>query len=111
MALIKCPECSKDISNKARWCVGCGFPMASDFPRGTSVSDVITIEKTSKSIKIQQIVPETMMLIGFFCLFALMLQPDVHKSVVIMIIVGACMFPIGFIWNIVVNIKGWWRHG
>ena len=27
MALIKCPECNKDISDKAEICVGCGFPI------------------------------------------------------------------------------------
>ena len=27
MALIKCPECGKDISDKAFTCPGCGYPM------------------------------------------------------------------------------------
>ena len=27
MALIKCPECGKQISNKATSCPDCGFPM------------------------------------------------------------------------------------
>lgn len=27
MALINCPECGKEISDKARWCVHCGYPM------------------------------------------------------------------------------------
>lgn len=27
MALIKCPECGKEISDKATVCVGCGFPI------------------------------------------------------------------------------------
>ncbi|MDR2599753.1 MAG: zinc ribbon domain-containing protein [Oscillospiraceae bacterium] len=27
MALIKCPECSKEISDKADACIGCGYPM------------------------------------------------------------------------------------
>lgn len=28
MALIKCPECGKDISDKSEVCIGCGFPLA-----------------------------------------------------------------------------------
>ena len=28
MALIKCPECNHDISDKAKICVNCGFPIA-----------------------------------------------------------------------------------
>lgn len=27
MALIKCPECGKEISNKAKMCIHCGYPM------------------------------------------------------------------------------------
>lgn len=27
MALIKCPECGKDISNKAPQCIHCGYPL------------------------------------------------------------------------------------
>lgn len=27
MALIKCPECGKMISDKAQFCVECGYPV------------------------------------------------------------------------------------
>lgn len=27
LSLIKCPECGKEISDKAKMCVGCGFPL------------------------------------------------------------------------------------
>lgn len=27
MALIKCPECGKEISDKAEMCINCGFPL------------------------------------------------------------------------------------
>ncbi len=27
MALIKCPECGKEISDKAKTCIGCGCPL------------------------------------------------------------------------------------
>ena len=27
MSLIKCPECGKEISNKAPQCIHCGFPI------------------------------------------------------------------------------------
>ncbi len=29
MALIKCPECGKEISDKAPACIHCGFPLES----------------------------------------------------------------------------------
>ena len=35
MALIKCPECGKAVSDKAEACPNCGFPVASSHPEGT----------------------------------------------------------------------------
>lgn len=32
MALIKCPDCDKDISDKAPTCPSCGCPMKSNQP-------------------------------------------------------------------------------
>ena len=28
MALIKCPECKREVSNKAEACIHCGYPIA-----------------------------------------------------------------------------------
>lgn len=30
MALIKCPECGKEVSNKAKACIHCGYPLEDD---------------------------------------------------------------------------------
>ena len=30
MALINCPNCNKEISNKAKFCVGCGYQLIND---------------------------------------------------------------------------------
>lgn len=35
MALIKCPECGKEISNKAKACIHCGCPLDEINPSGT----------------------------------------------------------------------------
>lgn len=39
MALIKCPECGKDISDKAQSCPHCGNPMLSLFEKPVPVND------------------------------------------------------------------------
>lgn len=38
MALIKCPECGKEISDKSEICVGCGFPLR-DYIREAEKND------------------------------------------------------------------------
>ena len=35
MALIKCPECGKEVSDKAQNCINCGCPLAGINPSGT----------------------------------------------------------------------------
>ncbi len=35
MALIKCPECGKDVSDKAQSCIHCGCPLAGMNPAGS----------------------------------------------------------------------------
>lgn len=34
MALIKCPECGKEISDSAKTCPNCGYPIADSLPGG-----------------------------------------------------------------------------
>ena len=34
MALIKCPECGKEVSDKAQACINCGCPLAGVNPSG-----------------------------------------------------------------------------
>ncbi len=45
MALIKCPECEKNVSDKANACIHCGFPLNSPkgelVIRGKRTSDVL----------------------------------------------------------------------
>lgn len=34
MALIKCPECKRDISSNAQTCIHCGFPIQEQISKG-----------------------------------------------------------------------------
>lgn len=40
MAITKCPECGKDVSDEARACPSCGSPLR---PRGTWVWNIIKV--------------------------------------------------------------------
>ena len=33
MAIIKCPECGKDVSDKAEACIHCGYPLKEEDQR------------------------------------------------------------------------------
>lgn len=45
MALIKCPECGKKISDKAAACIHCGCPLEHNHDNHNSQTDEITINK------------------------------------------------------------------
>ena len=54
MALIKCPECSKDVSDKAPTCPNCGAPIAAasvDGGKGTARRGRVTQIGDSHAIK------------------------------------------------------------
>ena len=48
MALIKCPECERDVSSKATACPSCGYPLS---PTAQAPPSVQVIEGTGKGWK------------------------------------------------------------
>lgn len=51
MALIKCPECSKEVSDKAKTCPHCGYPLTNNKKTNTVLVngtkyDISNIKKT-----------------------------------------------------------------
>lgn len=43
MALIKCPECGKEISDKSEICIGCGFPLRDYVRKVEKINEPYTI--------------------------------------------------------------------
>ena len=98
MALIKCSECEKEVSNKAAACPGCGAPFDSE-AKSIGLKRLTTIQKTSKSIKLQGLLAGTMIIVGVY----LMIENPADDT-------AALIFSIGFIWFIVNRIRKWWHH-
>jgi len=44
MALINCPECGRSVSDKAKACPDCAFPIANASPADTSPSGLVRIK-------------------------------------------------------------------
>ncbi|MES2006955.1 MAG: zinc-ribbon domain-containing protein [Patescibacteria group bacterium] len=66
MALIKCSECGKDVSDKAVSCPFCGNPIAPSTAPTTPASapEIVTIQQTKKSWKLLWLVSVILLLIG-----------------------------------------------
>ena len=102
MALIKCPECNKEISSKAPTCPQCGAPVAVS----QSPEAVTTIQETGKNLKIQQVLASLTMILGMTsCLMESNQLPPEEINF------GVLIFLAGAFWLIWVQCSVWWRHG
>lgn len=90
MALIKCPECSTEVSDQANACPKCACPI-----KGTQ-----TIEQTSKDLKAWTLGGAAIMCIGVVSCGAFQ-QPGL----------GSLLFFIGFVTFVTARIMSWWYHG
>lgn len=101
MAIIKCPECKTEVSDKAEKCLKCAFPI-NEKPVNVKAQ---TIELTSKRFKKQQLIAAAVTFIGVF----IMVMSSVNNSSGGSTFGALLMFG-GLIWSVVVRTKIWWHH-
>lgn len=86
MALINCPECNKQISDKTPSCPLCGYPISTYVQSGTQNAgpkNVQVIEATAKKWKAIQLIGVVFILIGFFsCVIMATDSPESMESFV-----------------------------
>ncbi len=108
MALIKCPECGTDISDKAAACPKCAYPIAGISTEESHTGKVQTIEKTRKKYKMQIFIAALLVIIGFFLIIS---NVSSQQSNVAALILGAFATVGGVIWLIIAEFSSWWHHG
>ena len=42
MALIKCPECGKEISDRAKQCIHCGYPLDENINENNEINEILS---------------------------------------------------------------------
>lgn len=105
MALISCPDCKKEISDKAPTCPGCGAPIAKDQESaGSGVTHLVTTQETSKALKLQSALSGLLLIIGFTWIIVAQSADATPSSVP-----GTLIF-IGLIWYLVTRTRIWWHH-
>jgi len=102
MALINCPECNSEVSDKAISCPKCGCPIAS--PSTQDITPVqpeepTTIQATQKSFKGTMLAGSIVCGIGFACFIAKAPGPGVFFIV------------LGFIVYFSGRFGAWWSTG
>ena len=64
MALIQCPDCSRDVSTAAVSCPDCGAPIARAAETAIVGTPLVTTQATSKNIKTQQLMALFVLFMG-----------------------------------------------
>ncbi len=95
MALIKCSECGKDISDKAESCLSCGNPINKQSP----VVETIEIERTSKKWKKKSLWGVAFIIAGLMFLGSKFWG------------LGILLMVLGFGKLIISGIGSWWTNG
>ena len=104
MALINCPDCNKEISDKAPTCPGCGAPIVKDTEsKGSGVDHLVTVQETSKALKAQQAIGVAVLALGMVVMFAGEKGGDAAQ-------LGMFITLAGLILVIVTRTRIWWHH-
>lgn len=103
MALINCPECDKQISDKASACINCGHPIVKTTSQhGLNIGDEQPIELTAKRLKLISFLS-----FGIFVLGIIIVAASTSESSsgfgVLLIILGCISY-------IINRIRIWWHH-
>lgn len=96
MALIKCNECGKEISDKAQTCPHCGNPI-----------HPVIIEKTGKGWKLAKLISVIILILGLL-LFSRILKAGGLNDPLTWL--GFCLALIGFISLLASKFGAWWYH-
>jgi uncharacterized OB-fold protein len=105
MALVKCPECSSEVSDKAESCPKCGFPLAKEEATESQGGKIQTIELTSKKRKLRQV---WCALVGVGS-FAILIIGAFSANSATMVI-GGTGIAFALVWAIATGIQIWWHH-
>jgi hypothetical protein len=95
MALISCPDCSGEVSDRAPACPKCGAPIAARDAGGAAVT---TTQATSQSLKLQMVLGA----VTFFIGVVVWLVGPLTLAVVL-IVIGAA-------WYASARSNIWWHH-
>ncbi len=106
MALIKCPECTAQVSSSAESCPKCAYPIAGGKTTQAHSGKIQTVEQTSKRYKSQQLL-SLLLIIG--SLIVMYVGASAGLSAAFSF--GFIGLLAGLIWFTVVRFNTWWHHG
>lgn len=105
MALINCPECNKQISDRAVTCPSCGCPVAAQPTETAYGSKVQTIEATGKKWKSLELVAAMALIISVVGVIT-----SAHYESGLATMFFFLLFFAGLGILIFAKVGAWWHH-
>ena len=112
MALIKCSECGRQVSDKAESCPQCGAPIASALETEAAGIKLRTIQQTSKRLKTHILISAVLFWGGLVWMIVAMRSASsggVPPSPVVTVVASLMMFT-GLAWYAITKLRVWWHH-
>jgi len=105
MVLIKCPECSREVSDKAPTCPKCGAPIAAASVDREVGVNLTTVQATSKRLKAQMLLAVLSLSVGIVWVIL-----AVNASERGSLAVPTSLFVGGLVWYAIIRFRIWWHH-
>jgi len=105
MALIQCPECSKEVSDKAPTCPKCGAPIAAASVDREVGVNLTTVQATSKRLKAQMLLAALSLSVGIVWVIL-----AANASEPTSLAVPTSLFVGGLVWYAITRFRIWWHH-
>jgi hypothetical protein len=99
MALINCPECGHEVSDKAFTCPNCGNPLRKQSP--------VNIEQTKKKWKIFKIAAFLLFILGAFLIIKGLLGKNLED---LRFWIGVSVEFIALVLALIGKIGAWWNN-
>ena len=101
MALIACPDCSREVSDKAPSCPHCGTPIASAQEHQQVGVPLMTVQETSKRLKGHILIAAVLFWGGILWMFT----GGTEAAPLATLSITA-----GFFWWVATRFRIWWHH-
>lgn len=105
MAIIACPECGANVSDKAPSCVQCGAPLATAQETMAAGATLTTTQGTSKKLKAHSAISGVLLALGIVVFFN-----NAGNQSEGVFIFKLLLVLIPLIWFLVTRMRIWWHH-
>ena len=112
MALIKCSECGRQVSDKAESCPQCGAPIASALETEAAGAKLRTTQQTSTRLKTHILISAILFwagIVGIIVVVQSASRGRVPPSPIVSMIAILMIFT-GLVWYAVTKLRVWWHH-